>query len=393
MSASVGLVEPSRLAAAWARLREAWSRWPWWLRLVVAVLLARAFTAVVLAALTAHPGGYLAQMTRWDGVWYRQIAEHGYVGTGSESNATVGVGQWAFYPAFPLLARLVMAGTGLSFAITVAVLNPLLATAASVLLYAVLARFLPPPVATWAVVLWSAYPAAPVLQLGYTEALAMVAVLAVLLCLSHDRYLWAAPAAVLLAFTRPLAVPLLAVVAGHALLRWRRRGRDPLPPAQWTRLWVLLATCVVGVAAWPGIAWLVTGRRDAYLSSMAAWRDDGRVRWFRPWWEALNGSWSAALVLLILAALLLAPVLTVRRGLSPDLAMWQVAMVGYLVAVQDPSTSLIRYVLPMFATFVAPAVSRYRVLPAGVLLASLMLQVVWVTQVWDGARNGVGLPP
>ena len=111
----------------------------WWTTLTGQVVLLYAVTRVVsgiMLAATApqqlpapmtggEPVGYLGFTAIWDGEWYQRIAEYGYPST-LPTDAAGGVrqNQWAFYPLFPMAARLLMWLTGLPFAFVGSTLGP-----------------------------------------------------------------------------------------------------------------------------------------------------------------------------------------------------------------------------------------------------------------------------
>lgn len=97
---------PKPTPAGWrARLRGVLSPDEWaailgiWLGSRLALLL----LASILAGLIPNqePMGVVDRFTRWDGGWYRSIAEHGYEwrGPGQQSNL-------AFFPLYPILGRI-----------------------------------------------------------------------------------------------------------------------------------------------------------------------------------------------------------------------------------------------------------------------------------------------
>ena len=71
----------------------------------------------------------------WDGSWYREIAENGYPVPLPVDPSTGAVSQnaWAFYPAFPLLSRLLMSVTGLGFPVVASTLALVCGAGAAVL--------------------------------------------------------------------------------------------------------------------------------------------------------------------------------------------------------------------------------------------------------------------
>ncbi|GAB7190305.1 hypothetical protein NUM3379_10110 [Kineococcus sp. NUM-3379] len=402
---------------------------------------ARAFSAAVLdrvarfqepAVWTGADPGFGDMLVLWDAQWYRQIAEEGYpraVVRGPDGLPRQSA--LAFYPLFPLLVRAATGLTGLPFAVAGPVLALVLGAAAAVVVHrlvleAVLASGAGAQAAgrgAWAaVVLLSVYPASPVLQVAYTESLALLLLAVFLLLLVRRCYLAAAVPALLLGLTRPVALPLTGVVLVHLAARLVRRWRAGHPVAALgrgtaVRALVLLAASVAAGVLWPLLAWRLTGERDAYLATMGTWRSRGEVVLLRPWWEIPRWVLGevAGPVLVVAALAAYAWLLLSRRSapLGPELRAWCLCYLAYLVLVQDPFTNLVRYLLLLFPLGALVAVGGRGVAPApgeaprgpaapagpgavpgggagpaGVgglaacTAASLLLQVVWVAWLW-----------
>nr|WP_240895032.1 mannosyltransferase family protein [Kineococcus siccus] len=348
---------------------------------------------------TPQDPGYHDVLALWDATWYEEIAETGYP-------ASVPLGQdgdprqsaLAFYPLFPLLCRLVMSATGVSFATAGASVSLVCGAAAAVLVHALVrhavaatgARAVVAGRAAWsAAVLFCCSPVSPVFQVAYTEALAVALLAAVLLLLLRERYLPAALLALLLGLSRPVAVPLTVVVVVHLVLRaraGRAAGVRPGPAAVLRALGLLAASGVAGLL-WPVTAWWLTGRADAYTATMGAWRTGGRVVWLEPWWgvsQYVLGAVAGPVLLVAAVAGFTAWVLSRRTALlGPQVRAWCLAYVGYLLLVLDPFTSLFRYLVLLFPLGGLVALRpRSRGTLRALVVASLALQVVWVAWLW-----------
>jgi hypothetical protein len=338
--------------------------WPSWVQVLVAYLVSRVVCTVVieLAAQwfqnpagvgTLHPH-YGDMVGIWDGEWYRRIAEQGYphaLPHGPIGN--VDYNSWAFFPVFPLLVRAVMT-TGMSFDVAASVVNLLAGAAAALLIWRLFrARPSAPDAATdrlavAAVAAWCLLPAAPVLQIAYTEALAALLLAATLLLLHRRRYLWAAPVVLLLGLTRAVAAPLVVVVLWHGVQHWRHRHEDAWPASgRWSFVALLGATGVSAVL-WPAVVALETGVPGAFFDTQAAWGQKPADGPFLPWitwaWQGL-GVVGVALLLAVVAggARLLAGRHT--AWLVSDLRVFGVAYPVYLLAVVRPITSMWRFLL------------------------------------------------
>jgi len=322
----------------------------------------------------------------WDGRWYQTIVEQGYPSQLPTIDGVVQQNQWAFYPMYPGLVWLLMYLTGGSFAVVGSLLSLVLGGVA-VCLMAVLVRDKVGTVAAFCVVcVFAASPPSPVLQMTYTESLALVLLIGALLALQRRQWWLAALAALATGLARPVAVP-LAVVALVALwLRWRDREEDPIGRSEWVAMASTLVGCGVAGGIWPAIAWWVTGVPSAYTDTMGAWRSDGAVTYFQPWvanFDMLLGNGAlAVLVLVILVAGFV--VITVgpwADAMGPIMRTWLLAYGFYLLAVLDAWTSTYRYLLfmfPLLIVFVGAGWKQY----------SQRLLVGWRTAIWVGLGLG-----
>lgn len=295
----------------------------------------------------------------WDGSWYRFIAEHGYPPDLplDPANGRVSQNAWAFYPVFPLLARMVMSLTGLGFPVVASTLSLLCGLGAALLMARLLAERVGANVALGTVAVWAAFPAAVSLQLAYTEAIAMLVLCGLLWALMRRNWVLVGALALVLGVTRPIAVPVAVVVALVLLLRWRRRASDPVQPGEYAAGAFALVASGVGALAWPLIAWQVTGDRSAYTDTMAAWRVDNVITPFKPWlgmsqWAFRDFDGGAVYGPVALAALATTIVVLTcgpwATRLGPELRLWCLAYPAYLAVVLDPFTSIFRYAIPLF---------------------------------------------
>ncbi len=392
-------------------------RWPAWLRVLAVYALARAWSALVLVAVARHQVEVLwvpaspsyVQYTglMWDAGWYRGIAADGYpseLPTGPDGR--VQQNPWAFFPLFPLLTRGVTAVTGAPWHVVAPTLALLLGAGAALCVHAVVRRGAPRavaavpglPLATVALV--GGFPAGPVLQVAYTESLALLLVAGTLGLLLRHRYGWAAVTVLALGFTRAVALPMVVVVLVHAAVRVRaaRRGRDDhdggrhepgrresdrlesdrLERRDVVGLAGLLAAAGVSGVAWPLICGWVTGVPDGYLQTQAAWRGRLDVVPVVPWLDVARWLWGPAgpWLLLPVGALVVAVLLSpAARRLGAELQAWTGAYLVYLVGVIEPGTSLVRFSLLAF--------------PLGAVAAGAVRGPAWARRLWLGALLGV----
>lgn len=391
---------------------------------VTIVLLAYAACRLVSAAILVSVGAsqeptgwtgpevtYLSFTQQWDAQWYRQIMDTGYPSTlPVDAAGTVQQNAWAFYPLYPFLAKALVAVTSADPVLVTSTLSLVLGAAAAVLLAAVLRRRIGPVSALLVVVVWASMPASPVLQVAYSESLAMVLLAGFLLAVETRRWLGAAALALLTGVARPIAAPLAVVALVAAALRWRsvRAEGGRLGRPEGLRLFALVAACGASGLIWPGIAARATGSLTAYTDTMAAWRGSGTITPLRPWLDNARyffgedrGGW----VLLGYAVVVLGASLGPwAAGLGPAMRTWGVAYPAYLFVVLDPVTSLFRYLVPIvpLAAVLTLSAGRRGGMPGGpagpdqwrrpqpyvvaatviVLAASIAGQYLWTDELW-----------
>jgi hypothetical protein len=203
-------------AGEWLRDR-AWIA-AWWIAGRTVVF------AVALVVGAVGPRGYVGSFERahafgllasWDGLWYRRVAEHGYLLLPERQSDP------AFFPLFPLLLRGAHAlGAGYTAAgLIVANVTLLVALFA---FHALTAELLGAAVARRATVYVSVFPLSFVFSMAYPESLVLAAMALAGLAALRGRWGWAGVFAAAGALARPggafVALPLLAVA-------WRRRRR------------------------------------------------------------------------------------------------------------------------------------------------------------------------
>ncbi len=341
----------------------------------------------------------------WDSGWYERIVREGYpTQLPTDANGTVQQNAWAFMPLLPLLAR-ALAWTGWSFYACATIVS----LVASALAAQVMDRWLAPRVGAaaslWAVALVWGSPCAVVLQLPYAESLGLLAVALALLLAERGRFLAAAPAVVAAAFARPLGVPLTAALGlwwlwetacarrstttpsvGGAL-ELSGAGNAPLGPSARRGLLALSGVAAASALAWPLLAWAVTGRADAYTATETSWRG-GELTPLLPWLTR-SGWWVGDhLGPLLLAGFVMVGALALSapslRRLGRPAWLWCVGYCLYLLVFFDPTTSVLRLLLPLAPAGWALAARTTPRVRATLLALGMVGQVFWVSWVWDG---------
>lgn len=389
---------------AWAVSR------PWWVQVLLVYAAARLFTTAVFLWVASvqeqnpwtpeHPGYFPYVGFMFDGSWYKNVAENFYpaqlpVG----ADGLVQQNAWAFFPLFPLLARGLMEVTRAPWEVVAPLLALVLGAGAVLAIHRTVVRGAPRavaarpglPLATVALV--SVFPTAAVLQVAYTEALALLLVASALLLLLRRDYGWMALVVVALGFTRAVALPMAAVVVVHAAVRWwsSRRGTDTWTWRTGTGLAGLALLAAASGFLWPAICGWVTGVPDAYLQTQEAWRGVREVAPFGGW-SYVPQFWfgSRALLVVGLSFALVIAVLVVPAAwrLGNELHTWAAAYIVYIAAVVEPGSSLARFLLLAFplgavtaGVVTRPPVAR-RWWFGAVVVLMLSLQVLWVRQMW-----------
>lgn len=389
-----------------------WPRFPVWFPVLVYAV-TRAINVVMFQTMQVHQialtpengvarvlyptpaaPGYFVVTANWDGQWYHEIADVGYpVPLPVDENGTVVQNPWAFYPVFPLLARLVMTLTGLDFYVAGSTLSLVVGAVAMVLLF----RLADEAVGRWtaivAVVATSTYVAAPVLQTNYTESMALLVIVTTLYLLRRRRYGWVLLSLVVLALTRNIVLAMAPAMLAHFAIRWLRRDTDPFPVRQQAAVLGLAGASVALTFLWPAICGRVTGDPDAYTKTMAAWRVTASEIKIGTWKDYLfydygYAGWAVAAAAVGVFAWFMLTHRSQRWG--PELWGWAGAYPAYQVLVTGIGPSRIRYALLAFplSFLVAWALNmrrwrRWRVAGLVVLaVAGVALQGWWIWNYW-----------
>jgi hypothetical protein len=389
--------DPLRVSRWSPRVR--WRLAPWWAKVVVVYVAARAITTVFVLALANAQGanpwtgarpGYFEYANLWDARWYQIIVLGGYP---SELPLTdsgqVAENAWAFLPVYPALVGAVM-WFGVPWNVASVVIAVAAGLGAALVFHRLMSRFLEPDRALFAVVLFCVAPLAPIMQFGYAESLGFLLLALALLLLVDRRYGWLFPVIALWSFTRPGALAFALTLALHWAWRWFRRGREPFP----ARDRVLVASVAVfsGLAglAWPAIVWAVTGDPRGYTDTALAWRSAyigyeelvPFTAWFQSgnWWLGQPLGTIAVVALIVGFGLVVAS--PAMRRLGIDIRLWSVSYAVYLLAVFFPQSSTFRILAPLFPLLGALALPKARWYRWAVVVVLLLLQIGWLLICW-----------
>lgn len=180
--------------------------------------------AVALVVGAVGPRGYVGNFERahafgllasWDGLWYRRVAEHGYLLLPERQSNP------AFFPLFPVLLRGAHA-LGLDYTAAGLIIANVMLLVALYAFHALTAELLGEALARRATVYVSIFPLSYVFSMGYPESLVLAVMTLAGLSALRGRWGLAGVLAATGALARPggafVALPLLAVA-------WHRRRR------------------------------------------------------------------------------------------------------------------------------------------------------------------------
>src|SRR5450631_1760544 len=251
-------------------------------RVLAAYALCGAFSVVLLVVVARyqnpmvwtgpHPS-YFSMTVLWDGFWYGQIAQVGYPHSLPVDAVTGAVQEnaWAFYPAFPMMSRVLMRVTGLGFPVVGSTLALLLGFGAAVAMGLLLRDRVGAKVALAAVAVYAACPVSPSFQIAYTESLAILLLCGFLWAVSKESWILAALWALLIGLSRAMAVPLTVVALAAGYRRWQRRGQDPITAREGWSVLAAVGACGAAGLLWPLIVGVSVGAPLAYTETMGAW--------------------------------------------------------------------------------------------------------------------------
>ncbi len=380
-----------------------WDSANWYLRVVIIWAATRVFTTAVFLITGYYQGesywngprpGYFDFLNIWDVEWFWKIftyglgqlpgyptdlpvSEDGYV----EQNA------WAFMPGWPLLVRAVHYVVPLDWKYLAPLLATLLSFGFALLAYRIFESRVAPATALWGVAWLGMVPGSPVLQAGYAESLGLVLLASGLLLILRERYLLALIPLTGLAFTRPGMVAIALALGLLWLIKcWKARRLQ-----HWGLAAASLLSALLGFA-WLIVAWIATGRLDAYPATELAWRiresPDEHVTLLKGLWQAATLWWGAGfgtllLVVLLLTALLLLLFTDAVKQLGLELRLWIGSYLLYLVLVFYPQFSTFRILLPAFALMAAAAhaTRRWPTWAHWLIVVGLAVAQVWWVQV------------
>ena len=242
-------------------------------RFAIAVYLAtRALlllVALVNGSLRHH--AFTHELAQWDGLWYREVANHGYPDHVVHLQSTLG-----FFPLYPMVVWLVSHAFVvpiahwqiLSTTVAGVIVSGVGGLVAAVLVGRLAAGWWGEQAARRAVLLFCLFPGSVVFSMVYAEGIMIPLAVGCLLALQKKRWLLAGALAGLATATEPQALALVLACAVSAALELRRNRRA-------LRALLAPALSVVGAGAFAAFLWAWTGTPFA---SLIAQRDGWNER-------------------------------------------------------------------------------------------------------------------
>lgn len=281
---------------------------------------------------------------RWDAQWYRRIAQdgYGYVATAADGRQ---LSDYAFFPLYPFLERLVHSLTSLNFIYSGLLISVISSIIAALGIYLVVEKIASTRIAFLTVILWAALPVGLVQTLAYSESLFTALAAWSLYFTLRRQYLAAAILASLAGATRPVGIAIALAVAITVFLHHRRRRFDAQS----------IAAIVIAPLGWLGYIYWVgqqAGKWDGYFSVADGWGnsfDGGRafIEWIADFLR--DGDYLIGTAL-TLATLVLAALVWKLHTLKVPLVVmvYTVTLVLFALVTSGYFGSKPRYILPAF---------------------------------------------
>jgi mannosyltransferase PIG-V len=360
----------SATAQSWPIERATWYVVP------VAIAVVSRVYSVFLLLLFQHQAAHdlplliedRSPLVAWDAQWYLHIAEHGYHEQPIQPGGPVGHHDFAFFPGWPLLIRLVSLGGLLPMEGTAVALSNVLFVFAAVTIYRLFTERFDERVALGAVLLLAFNPAAYVFSMGYSESLFVL--LLALFFLYETRL----PAPVAAGFAMLTRVSGLAIGASQAVMLIIRREARPIR--------ILSVIAVVAVfAGWWVFIWNLTGNMTGWLEGSASWtRSLGLASILR----SFRKEWLPTLLWVSFVALMFAgSVMLLRR--RPEMALFGMIAITMTV-LGAPASSMPRHSMIAIPAFAALALKLGPRFSTVVAVGFAALQVLFVAFAFGGVR-------
>jgi Mannosyltransferase (PIG-V) len=228
------------------------------------VLLAYAGTRALLIAVALVNGALRhhaldTELANWDGLWYRQLANHGYPALVSHGRTTLG-----FFPLYPISIWLVSHAVSVTTDAAGLIVSILGGLAATLIVERLASGWWGERSGQRAAILFCLFPGSVVFSMMYSEGLLIPLAAGCVYALERRRWVLAGCLAGLATAAGPDALPLILVCAMSAGRELRRRGWH-VRAARRSLLAPLLST--TGVVAFALFLWAWTGTPFASLQA------------------------------------------------------------------------------------------------------------------------------
>lgn len=332
-------------------------------------------------------------LVAWDSQWYAGIASDGYGFVRVHEDGRL-LSDYAFFPLYPLLERLVVEATGLQYVNAGLLVSLVASLFAAWGIFTVGDHLYGQRVGVLATVLWAALPVSIVESMAYSESLFTALAAWSLYAILTGRWVEAGVLASLAGMTRPAGFAVIAAVITAAASTWFHRAHgNALAPTK--DRWRMLRPAVGAIIAplgWLGyLSWvgLRTGSLTGYFDVAGRWRNgfDGGVA-FAGWvWELLASPDFVLGLLVCLGVSVLIWLFTVciRQGQPLPLLIFCGFLVFLALTTSGYFGSKPRYLLPAFPLLfpVAAWLSRQR--------TGLLVSVVTLTAITSAIYGGIWL--
>jgi len=301
-----------------------------------------------------------AVLGSWDGVWYRDIAEHGYhpalIPTGAPLGTEHSMEQnsAAFFPLYPALIRIVHECTRLGYLESAVLASILASLVAAAGVYSVGKLLAGHKAALIAVALWAVFPSSGVEWSAYSES-SLVAVAAwCLYFVLRERWLTAGVLAMAAGLSRPTAIAVVGAYAVAALIAVHRNRRRK----GWIR--PLAGLCIAPLGSLGYLLWVSvrmgsataypTLERDAWgqYFDFGRWTAMGYLHTVvgqRFWHDSPQEDLIAVALLTVLPMLLL---LLLRTRPPAAIVVYVALFAGAALTTRQNFGNISRYLLPVF---------------------------------------------
>lgn len=317
--------------------------------------------------LFTHDQNFASLLTLWDGQWYRDIAERGY--NFDYSLSSKGLVDLAFFPLFPLLAKL-LGFLGIPFWLAGSLISAVSTLAAFVLLFRIAYGFSRSLwVGLFAILPLALNPAFFVTISAYTEGLSLLLVAVVIYGLVNNRYPYVIAGLLIASVTRGVGIPLLALIlVVLAVEFWKNRKLT-------SRHFLALGAAVFAAGFWPLSVGMILGSVTASLEILSFWTVSTKY----PLW------------IVPVAAILIYLFHRLNGKMPWQWQFWSVIYMVYIFSTTVMSAGIIRYalmaLLPLPILFERiPAKHRSKLyvaalivlLPLGVYWQSWWMITIWI---------------